>query len=158
MITLGQSAFLRESNSIEREDWGKLPEEALAFALAHVGKNIHPGDIRNLHLKHKDACVLFHGGQEHIHYGEWRKDGVRVGAWIAPEAKDLNMLMADYCADWKEMNAFEAHVRFEKIHPFEDLNGRTGRILWLIKALEEGYDYSIPFLQAFYYQSLRQPI
>jgi Fic family protein len=35
--------------------------------------------------------------------------------------------------------AAEFHARFERIHPFEDGNGRTGRILLNAILLEQGY-------------------
>lgn len=154
-MTYDQAAFLEESNRIEGEEWDELPADALRFALAHVRKNMGPFAIQKLHELHRKPFTNYHGGKGPIQFGVWRNFDVRVGSWIAPKAGQINKLMASYCADWPEMSAWEAHVRFEKIHPFEDLNGRVGRLLWLIKALEEGYDYRIKFLQAFYYQTLK---
>jgi Fic family protein len=62
--------------------------------------------------------------------------------------------MHNWFLDWDKMDSYEAHVRFEKIHPFQDGNGRIGRAIWLKKALNEGYDYRISFLHKFYYQTL----
>lgn len=53
-----------------------------------------------------------------------------------------------------KLDAWEAHNRFQKIHPFEDLNGRTGRLIWLHKAIDEGYTGRIGFLHAYYYATL----
>jgi len=33
------------------------------------------------------------------------------------------------------MNSWEAHNKFEAIHPFQDLNGKVGRLIWLSKAI-----------------------
>ena len=154
MLTPQQSRFLQESNAIEGEEWESLQYEAMIFALAHIHKNIHPGDILNLHEKHKRACVLFHGGKEHITFGKLRTCNIRIGGRVCVPPEDVPEHIKKYCVDWHGMTSWEAHVRFELIHPFEDLNGRVGRLLWLIKALEEGYNYSIPFLQKFYYQTL----
>lgn len=53
----------------------------------------------------------------------------------------------------KEQSVIDCHVEFEKIHPFEDFNGRTGRILYnwhrlklglpihVIHVGQEQYDY-----------------
>lgn len=50
-----------------------------------------------------------------------------------------------------EVNAFQAHIRYEKLHPFTDGNGRSGRMIWLwqMKSAPLG------FLHTFYYQALR---
>jgi hypothetical protein len=51
---------------------------------------------------------------------------------------------------------YENHLRYEKLHPFMDGNGRSGRAIWLWQMLKEGKDdpFQYPFLQWFYYQSL----
>ena len=50
------------------------------------------------------------------------------------------------------------HVRFERIHPFQDVNGRVGRLLMLQQCLAAGV---LPFiitddLKAFYYRGLER--
>lgn len=49
------------------------------------------------------------------------------------------------------------HVRFERIHPFQDGNGRVGRLILFKECLREGI---VPFiitdeLKAFYYRGLQ---
>jgi Fic family protein len=53
------------------------------------------------------------------------------------------------------LDSWETHNKFEKIHCFTDLNGRVGRLIWLRKAIDEGYNFEIPFLQMYYYQTLQ---
>jgi Fic family protein len=56
--------------------------------------------------------------------------------------RDMNELVSWYCHNEKEHPlklAAEFHSRFEKIHPFEDGNGRVGRILINAILLEKGY-------------------
>jgi Fic family protein len=50
------------------------------------------------------------------------------------------------------------HVRFEQIHPFQDGNGRVGRLLMFKECLANGH---VPFiitdeLKMFYYRGLRE--
>lgn len=53
------------------------------------------------------------------------------------------------------LTPYEAHVRYEALHPFLDGNGRSGRALWAWQMLREGQDpFALPFLHRFYYQAL----
>ncbi len=52
----------------------------------------------------------------------------------------------------------DLHVRFEKIHPFQDGNGRVGRLIMFKECLRSGI---VPFiitdeLKMFYYRGLRE--
>ncbi len=80
---------------------------------------------------------------------DYRKTSVNVGAsfkdgyqvyWYAPEAKDVKAFMTDYINFYKYSSITDiynnpflksalAHLLFVRIHPFEDGNGRTARII-----------------------------
>lgn len=50
---------------------------------------------------------------------------------------------------------YEAHCEYEKLHPFMDGNGRSGRALWAWHMLRTGrYPFGLSFLQRWYYDSL----
>lgn len=76
--------------------------------------------------------------------GSLRTEGVRVGRWVAPSHRQVPRLVDEWLdllrlavVDGREgmdtphgiATPRELHVRFEKIHPFMDGNGRTGRLL-----------------------------
>lgn len=46
---------------------------------------------------------------------------------------DMNILLKKYNEEWRDMEVFEKearfHIAFIRIHPFEDGNGRTGRLI-----------------------------
>lgn len=65
--------------------------------------------------------------------GGWRRVTVGVGDRICPRPEELDRLMDRWLANLQDMSALEAYKEFEYIHPFEDGNGRTGKIIlnWL---------------------------
>ncbi len=88
--------------------------------------------------------------------GKWRSCNVRVGNYYAPDWTQVPSLMTHYWNQFSHMDSYEAHNRFVKIHPMVDYNGRIARLIWLSKAKNEGYDFSISFLHKYYYQTLQQ--
>jgi len=143
-------AFLIESNQIEGEMWDKLPMAAAEFALHQV--NMTPNRICKIHELLGEEMAK----QNSIRLGMFRKVPVRVGSWVAPLPFEVPELIASFCADWRDMTAWEAHNRFEAIHPFEDGNGRVGRLLWLNKMKSYGWKFERSFLHQYYYQTLRE--
>lgn len=84
---------------------------------------------------------------------------VRVGGYVAPyggsniRTQLVKLLrLANNGADpWK------THVAYEKLHPFMDGNGRTGRMLWVWQMRKHGQDpFALPFLHRWYYQTLEK--
>jgi Fic family protein len=137
--------FMLESNKIEGE--GRLnPNDVLAvktMLISELNKNF--------------ILIIHQLLGEYLNenwVGKWRTCEVRVGSYFLPVSKNVPALMKKYFKEVPTMDAWTAHNEFEKIHPFQDLNGRVGRLIWLKKAIDEGYDFSIPFLQAYYYQTL----
>ena len=59
----------------------------------------------------------------------------------------------------KQLSSYLAHHEYEKLHPFTDGNGRSGRTLWLrmenIFFSESGLEKKFSFLHTWYYQSLQ---
>ena len=63
------------------------------------------------------------------YYRNITKTNVRVGNNYPPDYKELEYLMANWVNEVGTLEPITSHIRFEKIHPFVDGNGRTGRML-----------------------------
>jgi hypothetical protein len=73
------------------------------------------------------------------------------GPQIRADLSDL--LAAVLCEEYER--PWEAHVDYEKLHPFMDGNGRSGRVLWAWMRLREGRDpFALGFLRSAYYEAL----
>lgn len=139
--------FMLESNAIEGEKGLNPLDQGIVEAVYIDG-------FRNLEeLLGTHKSLTFHLKESWS--GKWRNVNVRVGNYHAPDWTQVPSLMAQYWNKWDQMDSWTAHNEFEKIHPFQDFNGRMGRLIWLSKAVKEGYNFSIPFLQMYYYQTLK---
>jgi hypothetical protein len=83
---------------------------------------------------------------------------VQVGSYVPPKGGEhivaqLQALLIDVNAD-KKLSPWDAHIQYEKLHPFSDCNGRSGRILhyWALRRSSR----SLGFLHEFYYQTLKK--
>ncbi len=85
---------------------------------------------------------------------------VRVGPHVPPPGgpeihEALDSLLGAISAGVEVFTPFEAHCRYETLHPFLDGNGRSGRAIWAWQMLDMGRDpFLLTFLRSFYYQAL----
>ena len=96
--------------------------------------------------------------------GDYKRLPNEVGGndTTAPEdvKREMRTLLAEYNAIKKKSfdDILDLHQRFEAIHPFQDGNGRVGRLIMFKECLANG---TVPFiitddLKMFYYRGLQQ--
>lgn len=139
-LTKQEIEFLKESNAIEREYSEKALEDAKHswnFAKRHKHNEI---DIEFIKLIHQELMKRLNPRIA----GKIRGIDVWVGNRKGLDPKEIELSLRDWCLganskiDVDKGTIEQDHIWFEKIHPFEDGNGRTGRILMNIQRLNAG--------------------
>ncbi len=146
--------FLRESNYIEREMSVIALEDAM-YAWKFAYANRRKIDLKYILEIHRRlmkrinpviagklrTCNVWIGGHKKTFISE---------ALLCEQIKNFteNLRTNGEKANFKMTTPAEEytrnmHVAFEDIHPFEDGNGRTGRILWQIHRLNLGLPIKI---------------
>ena len=118
--------------------------------------------IKQLHTLLKSGTR--EGRKEWFAVSDYKRLPNEVGGreTTAPERveREIRELLSSYNA--REQKSFDDildfHVRFERIHPFQDGNGRVGRLIMFKECLRHGI---IPFIvqdsmKLFYYRGLAQ--
>ena len=118
--------------------------------------------IKELHLILKSGTS--DSRKDWFTVGDYKRLPNEVGGneTTAPEDvhREMQTLLKEY--NGKKQKSFEdiidLHQRFESIHPFQDGNGRVGRLVMFKECLANGY---VPFiiteeLKMFYYRGLRE--
>ena len=117
--------------------------------------------VKKLHAQLKSGTT--DSRKEWFAVGEYKRLDNMVGDMETCPAKDVPRAMANLLGWWKNApktfeNLLDLHVRFEQIHPFQDGNGRVGRLILFKECLKHGIT---PFIIAddmrrFYYLGLRE--
>ena len=125
-------------------------------------KELNEEIIKNFHKILKEGTM--DSRKEWFNVGEYKKIVNEAGTMktSTPEQtpEDMKKLMKWYNSLEKVTieGIIEFHARFEKIHPFQDGNGRVGRIIMFKECLKNGI---VPFIildkdKLFYYRGLRE--
>jgi hypothetical protein len=146
--------FVAESNAIEGI-MHVLPHEVTALKRLVDSESVTRADVTEFVAACQPDAVL----RDRVGLN------VRVGSYVAPPGGHfivgslaLWLQSLDNFTD-RHITPFSLYVSYERLHPFTDGNGRSGRALWLWRMLRESgrladQALALGFLQCFHYQSL----
>lgn len=100
--------------------------------------------------------------QSWIAIGDYKKFPNEVGGIETTKPEDVSIMIKQLLSSYNEMEhpdfdgLLDFHFRFERIHPFQDGNGRIGRLILFKECLKHG---TVPFiitdqLKMYYYRGL----
>ncbi len=131
------------------------------IVIESVGAALTERYIKELHHLLKSGTT--DSRKEWFAVGDYKQLDNVVGDMETCPKDDVPREMAKLLAWWKDAeksfeNLLDLHVRFEQIHPFQDGNGRVGRLILLKECLK--YDIT-PFIitddmRKFYYLGLQE--
>lgn len=170
-LTHDQTRYIFETNTIgvtgEAVNVDDVIETAnhfrcIDFIIEHAKSALTEKMIKELHLMLKAGTS--DARQDWFAVGAYKKMPNEVGgmATTMPEnvAAEMQALLAAYSAKKAKTleDILDFHVRFERIHPFQDGNGRVGRLIIFKECLKYGI---VPFiiednLKMFYYRGLKE--
>lgn len=170
-LTHDQTRYIFETNTIgvtgEAVNVDDVIETAnhfrcIDFIIEHAKSALTEKMIKELHLMLKTGTS--DARQDWFAVGAYKKMPNEVGgmATTMPEdvAAEMQALLAAYSAKKAKTleDILDFHVRFERIHPFQDGNGRVGRLIIFKECLKYGI---VPFiiednLKMFYYRGLKE--
>lgn len=169
-LTEDQTRLIFETNTIDVGD-GILVDDiletvhhfrAIDYVIDKAEEELSEDIIKHLHylLKHdtKDSTLSWFA------VGDYKKRANVVGGRETAKPKEvpgrMRELLADYNAKAKVSieDVVALHAEFEHIHPFQDGNGRVGRLIALKECLHHNI---IPFIiedskKGFYYRGLSE--
>ena len=170
-LTHDQTRYIFETNTIGVEKEVLNVDDVIETAnhfrciymiIDHAKAALTEKFIKELHLVLKNGTT--DSRKEWFAVGDYKKLPNEVGGrdTALPEevADKMKALLTEYSA--KEEKTFEDildfHVKFERIHPFQDGNGRVGRLIMFKECLKYNI---VPFiiednLKMFYYRGLKE--
>lgn len=169
-LTHEQTRYIFETNTIGIADAVKVDDvvetanhfRCIDMILDCTKKKLSENLIKELHRTLKNGTS--DSRQAWFRVGEYKKMPNEVGGKETAKPEEVERQMVDLLAEYngKDQPTFDDildfHYKFERIHPFQDGNGRVGRLIMLKECLRFGY---VPFiideeLKMFYYRGLSE--
>jgi len=165
-----QTRLIFETNTIGAEDGVPVDDiietnnhfRAIDYVIAHAEEELTESFIKELH------CILKTATSDSrlswFRVGDYKSKPNTVGGapTVFPNQVCVEMQkLLTWYAEFEKIcfeNIVELHYRFEKIHPFQDGNGRVGRLIAFKECLRNNI---VPFIiedgkKIFYYRGLRE--
>lgn len=170
-LTHDQTRFIFETNTIGMSDGAVKVDDVVETAnhfkcidmvidsAAHV---LSEAFIKQLHATLKSGAS--NSRQDWFAVGDYKKLPNEVGGMdtAQPEevASQMKKLLSEYNANKEKSfdDLLDFHYRFERIHPFQDGNGRVGRLVLFKECLRNNI---VPFIidedtKLYYYRGLKE--
>ena len=171
-LTEDQTRYIYETNTIffEENEIAKVDdilETANHFKLVDYMLDIADQELTEEMIK-KFHKILKEGTSDSIkewfNVGEYKKLPNEAGSMKTTDPKNIERDMIKLLEWYKALSditineIIEFHSKFEKIHPFQDGNGRVGRIIMFKECLKNNI---VPFIildkdKLFYYRGLKE--
>ncbi len=168
-LTHDQTRYIFETNTIGMAEGALNVDDiietnnhfrAIDYIIDNTESKLTESFIKHLHFLLKSGTS--DERRTWFRVGEYKKLPNEVGGndTVAPENvhREIKNLLKDYNSKKTDFEGIiDFHHRFEAIHPFQDGNGRVGRLILFRECLRFGY---VPFiitdeLKMFYYNGLR---
>ena len=169
-LTHDQTRLIFETNTVDVGEGIPVDDiietvnhfRAIDYVIDHAEEPLTEDIIKELHriLKQstKDSTLSWFA------VGDYKKRANVVGGRETAKPKDVPARMKALLSDYESLdavsieNVIEFHYNFERIHPFQDGNGRVGRLLLFKECLRNSI---VPFIieddiKMFYYRGLKE--
>ena len=169
-LTREQTRFIFETNTIGITTENTRIDDILEtvnhfrcidYVIDHATDKITETHIKQLHLILKTNTS--DSQKSWFAVGDYKRLANSVGEEETSQPKEVHKMMKTLLADYysnkhiKFDDILDFHVRFERIHPFQDGNGRIGRLVMFWQCLQSNI---VPFiitddLRLFYYRGIQ---
>ena len=170
-LTHDQTRFIFETNTIDTPDGSVNVDDILEttnhfrcidLIIDQAKRALSETMIKQLHLILKSGTA--DSRKSWFSVGGYKRLANEVGGRETTAPKDVPAEMKELLSSYKNLKAvtfddlLDFHYRFESIHPFQDGNGRVGRLILFKEALKNGI---VPFIieddmKLYYYHGLQE--
>lgn len=169
-LTKEQTRYIFETNTLGITDVNTRIDDIMEtvnhfrcidYVIDHATDRLTETHIKHLHLILKTNTSDCQKAWFAV--GDYKKLANEVGGEETAHPKDVHRRMKELLSGYNSLekvrfeDILDFHVLFERIHPFQDGNGRVGRLLLFWQCLQSGI---VPFiitedLRLYYYRGIR---